>query len=214
MPRTPLDLSAGVIRRRETGVDMRAEIPVEKLREKQSEAAAEVLARAFHDQPSGRFWSPNAEHRMRVLRARFLRFVRYCLARGEPWIAAGREIAGVALWMPPDAAHMTTEDEREFGLDQLSMIFGEAAFGRYKPMRDLLGTLHDRDMAEAHWYLASIGVEPSRQGTGVGGGTLTTRVRSCRRRCISLLPGYNESQERGILRAPRFQDPHARCGAR
>src|SRR5262249_11214900 len=59
-----------------------------------------------------------------------------------------------------------------FGLDQLSMIFGEAAFGRYKPMRDLLGTLHDRDMAEAHWYLASIGVEPSRQGTGVGGALL------------------------------------------
>lgn len=36
------------------GAEMRGEIHFEKLQEEQTQTAAEVLARAFHDQPPGR----------------------------------------------------------------------------------------------------------------------------------------------------------------
>ena len=64
------------------------------------------------------------------------------------------------------------EQEREFGLDQLPEIFGKEAFARSHPLRDLLSELHARDMKEPHWYLPTLGVEPARQGTGVGSALL------------------------------------------
>jgi GNAT superfamily N-acetyltransferase len=42
----------------------------------------------------------------------------------------------------------------------------------YHPLRDLLNEPHDRDMRGPHWYLPIIGVEPSRQGTGIGSALL------------------------------------------
>lgn len=146
-------------------------IRVTRLLEAQIQRAAELLARAFHDQPFGRFWEPDPERRMRVLRERFLRFVRYCYSCGEAYITAD-ELVGVALWMPPNATRITVEQEREFGLDQLPEILGEKAFARYRPLRDLLDELHDCDMRGPHWYLPIIGVEPSRQVTGIGSALL------------------------------------------
>jgi ribosomal protein S18 acetylase RimI-like enzyme len=150
---------------------MLMEIRVARLRESQIEDAASLLARAFHDQPFERFVEPDAERRMRLLREVFLRLVRYCFACGEPYVSEDK-VAGVALWMPPDATHMTPEQEREFGLDRTSEIFGETAFARSRPLKDLLNELHERDMKEPHWYLPILGVDPSRQGTGVGGALL------------------------------------------
>jgi GNAT superfamily N-acetyltransferase len=152
---------------------MRMEISVAKLQGDQIEGAAELLAQAFNDQPFGRFWEPDPKRRMLILHERFLRFVRYCYTLGEPYVTAD-ELAGVALWMPPHATQITVEQEREFGLDELPEIFGEEAFARYRPLRDLLNELHGRDMRGPHWYLPIIGVDPSRQGTGVGSALLRT----------------------------------------
>ena len=147
------------------------EICVARLPESQIENAASLLARAFHDQPFERFYEPDAERRTRLLREVYLRLVRYCFACGEPYVT-GDELAGVALWMPPHATHMTPEQEREFGLDRSHEIFGETAFARSRPLLDLLNERHERDMKETHWYLPILGVDPSRQGTGVGGALL------------------------------------------
>lgn len=77
-------------------------IRVTRLLEGQIQRAAELLARAFHDQPFGRFWEPDPERRMRVLHERFLRFVGSCYSCGEAYITAD-ELVGVALWMPSNA---------------------------------------------------------------------------------------------------------------
>jgi GNAT superfamily N-acetyltransferase len=147
------------------------EIRIARLRENQVEDAASLLARAFHDQPFERFYEPDAERRMCLLHEVFLRLVRYCFAYGEPYVSED-EVTGVALWMPSHVTHMTPEQEREFGLDQTPEIFGETAFARSRPLGDLLNELHERDMKEPHWYLPILGVDPSRQGTGVGGALL------------------------------------------
>jgi GNAT superfamily N-acetyltransferase len=150
---------------------MAGKVRVTRLHEGQIDGAAQMLARAFHDQPYGVFYEPDPERRMRLLCEEFARLVRLCFALGEPYVTAD-ELAGVALWMPPPAARITAEQEREFGLDQLPAIFGEAAFTRFRPLRDLLSELHERDMREAHWYLPILGVDPARQGSGLGGALL------------------------------------------
>ncbi|MGH7779194.1 MAG: GNAT family N-acetyltransferase [Candidatus Binataceae bacterium] len=151
--------------------EMAQEIRVVKMRAEQIESAVELLARAFHDQPYGVFYEPDPARRMRLLREKFSRLVRYCFAYGEPYVAAD-EPAGVALWMPPHATPMTSEEVREFGLDQLPEIFGEAAFARFRPLRDLISELHERNIKEPHWYLPTLGVEPTRQGSGVASALL------------------------------------------
>ncbi len=167
-------------------------VRVERLREKQIEAAAELLTRAFHDQPHGGFWEPDPERRTRLLRERFLRSVRYSLARGEPYVAEDAGLAGVALWMPPQATWRTPEEEREYGFDQLPAIFGSKAFARYRRLGELLAGLHERDMKEAHWYLPTLGVEPTRQGTGVGGALLR---QGCARADEERLPCYLDTAQ-------------------
>lgn len=151
----------------------RLEIKVSKLTSGDAETAAEVLARAFHDQPYDSFFEPDAERRLRVLREVFRRRVRHCLLFGEPY-AAGDPIAGVALVNPPESVHATPEQEHDSGMDQVDEVFGRAASKRAAPLGDLLRDLHARDMKEPHWYLPILGVEPSHQGNGIGGALLQT----------------------------------------
>ena len=47
--------------------------------------------------------------------------------------------------------------------------FGLGAFGRYMKWASFSEHLHKRDMPPRHWYLPLIGVDPSRQGKGLGG---------------------------------------------
>jgi GNAT superfamily N-acetyltransferase len=163
------------------------EIGIRRLREDQIEAGVELLARAFHDSPHAEFWEPDPERRVHLLREQFLRSVRYCFARGEPHVAESEQIAGVALWMPPHSTHRTSEEDRDFGFDQLPVIFGEAAFARYRLLGELLTELHERDMSEPHWYLPTLGVDPARHGTGIGGALLR---QGCIRADETSLPCY------------------------
>ena len=151
---------------------MPRELRVTKLQSAQIESAADLLARAFHDQPYEMFWEQDGDRRLRILRESFSRLAQHCVAYGEPRAAADDQLAGVALWLPPGATHITPEQERECGLDQMPAIFGEAAFARSAPLRNLLHESHERAMKEPHWYLPILGVGPSRQGTGVGGALL------------------------------------------
>jgi ribosomal protein S18 acetylase RimI-like enzyme len=167
------------------------DIKVTKLTNTQAEAAAELLARAFHDQPYNVFIEPDVERRRRLLVNVFRWRVRHSLMYGEPY-AAGDPIAGVALVIPPGATHATAEQERASGLDRMEEVFGQAAFERAAPLGDLLRERHDRDMQEPHWYLPILGVDPSHQGTGVGGALLRAVIA---RAAEDLLPCYLDTAQ-------------------
>src|SRR5437870_9958192 len=143
---------------------------VVSLSKEHSAEAAAMLARAFHNQPFGIFYAPDAGERMQLLQEQFVRLVRYCCIHGEPYTTAGR-VEGVALWMPP-GSRMTAEQEQEFGFDQLPAIFGPDAFSRYRPVRDCLNAIHEGEVKEPHWYLPILGVEPAQQGSGIGSALL------------------------------------------
>ncbi len=144
---------------------------VMRLSKQRSAEVVGVLARAFHDQPFGIFYEPDPQERMRLLQEQFTRLVNYCCAYGEPYTTTGT-IEGAALWMPPGATQITPEHQHEFGFDELPGIFGQRAYSRYRPMRDSTSSIHRHEMKEPHWYLPILGVEPSRQGCGVGSALL------------------------------------------
>jgi ribosomal protein S18 acetylase RimI-like enzyme len=51
---------------------------------------------------------------------------------------------------------------------------------RFTPMVAYLQELHQRDMQMPHWFLFCLGVEPARQGQGIGSQLLPPNPPACK----------------------------------
>ncbi len=130
--------------------------------------ASEVLGRAFQDDPGFTWLLPDESKRSRDLPWFMGVYARYCHRYGEIHTTLD-QVNGVAVWVPPGKFPVST-----IGLMLGGMIFapfklGPAAFGRFIGATNYMENLHERDAPLRHWYLAALGVDPSRQGHGVGG---------------------------------------------
>ena len=93
---------------------------------------------------------------------------RYALKYGQIDVtAAGPE--AVALWLPPQRPMIGTLRITRTGMWLAPLKVGFGAFGRYMKWANFSEHLHKRDMPPRHWYLPIIGVDPPRQGKGLGG---------------------------------------------
>lgn len=131
------------------------------------ELAAGILAHAFHTDPPFEYFIPDPVKRSQVLPQFFTRFVRHGKLFGEVYMPPSPEAA--AIWLSPGNVDMTSDRERRSGLDELPEVFGEESFARLAPFLAHMEDMHHTTMTSDHWYLAFIGVEPGRQGRGVGG---------------------------------------------
>ena len=136
--------------------------------------AADVLARAFHDDLVFSWMLPAEHTRNRRLRRYFVTELRHeSLRHGAVEVARDRgRIAGVAVWFPPGTWSGTQVGAlpgylRAFGrrLDSCSRYMSVAV------------RAHPRE--QPHWYLAIIGVDPSHKGQGVGAALLRSRLERC-----------------------------------
>jgi hypothetical protein len=143
-------------------------IRVIRLPEDQIEAAKEILAAAYFNEPYAVAFEPDDGRRLDAWRRGFAPDVRYCLCHGEPHLALrkGRPV-GVALWMPPHVEPPMPEVEREFGLDGLQEIFGQA-YIRFLPLERLLLDMRRESMNRPHWFLRLLGIDPSEAYEEVG----------------------------------------------
>ena len=140
---------------------------VVKLPRTRTEEAGEVLGRAFHDDP---YWSwvlPGESKRAQVLPWFMEVWVRCCHKYGQVHTTAD-SVAGVAAWMPPGKFPVSLVTVMLTGMVLVPLKFGPAAFGRLMSSTNYVERLHMRDVPLRHWYLATLGVDPSRQGQGVG----------------------------------------------
>jgi len=140
---------------------------VVKLPRTRTEEAGEVLARAFHDDP---YWSwvlPGQSKRAQVLPWFMEVWVRYCHKYGQVHTTADN-VAGVAAWMPPGNFPGSLVRLTLMGMILAPLKFGLAAFGRLMSSTNYVERLHKRDVPLRHWYLPTLGVDPPRQGQGVG----------------------------------------------
>lgn len=134
--------------------------------------AAEVLGRAFHDDPMSRYLVPDDAKRARLLPIFFSIQVQYCLRYGEVYTNPGLD--GVACWLSPSNTvptfgRLARVGVRSPGVRRVPCEFGLSGLRRYLDAERYSGDIHRRAAPELHWYLWIIGVEPACQGKGIGG---------------------------------------------
>ncbi len=139
----------------------------------QAADAAGVLARAFFEDPSWVWAVPDDTRRRRVQAWFFRAALRYGLRYGDVHVTADR-VDGAALWLPP-GSRLTALRLARVGLLAMPLRAGLSAFWRFTTMGSALEERHREDAPFPHWYLWLLGVEPSRQGRGVGS-SLVRRV--------------------------------------
>jgi ribosomal protein S18 acetylase RimI-like enzyme len=131
------------------------------------DAAANVLVRAFADDPGLLFVLPDRAERVRLaptLARAMIRFVARC---GAPLVTRGT-VRGVALWFPPDAADATSDDFAVTGMADMPRFIGPEALARFNRLANRLDDLHPQLAPEPHWYLTMLGVDPGWQRQGIG----------------------------------------------
>jgi GNAT superfamily N-acetyltransferase len=134
-------------------------------------ASAAVLARAFDDDPVFRYLYPTPRRRWWSCRSFLRAIVRDGLPFGEVWAAVDDGgVIGTAGWLPEGSY----PPSRRRAARQLLSAW--QAFLTPHTFRDGLRYLTETEKLHPkapHWYLAVIGVEPARQGEGLGGKLLS-----------------------------------------
>lgn len=148
-----------------------------------------VLGRAFHDDPVSLFMTPDEQQRPARLAGVFGAMARYLHMPfgGTEVLLQDGAIRAAALWDPPGATQpawwrgllMMAATTRVLRKDASKM----ATFGQ---------TLDRVRPKDQHWYLAVIGTEPDRQGTGLGTALIRSRLDRCDQEG---LPAYLESSK-------------------
>jgi GNAT superfamily N-acetyltransferase len=134
----------------------------------QVEAAGRLLARAFFDDPGAAIIEPDASRRAAVNRVLFELDIASALGAAWACLDAGR-LAGVAVWIAPDAAPEDLDDRR---LSRARSAIGDAAVDRWAAMLVEFERARREAIEEPHWFLALLGTDPDRQGRGVGAALL------------------------------------------
>jgi ribosomal protein S18 acetylase RimI-like enzyme len=134
----------------------------------QVEEAGDMLGRAFFDNPMAVYLLPDAETRLRPLSWMFETTVRYGDLYGEVYTTAD-SLDGAAIWLTPESPSMSRETIAAAGMMDMPQQMGAEAFQRLMVMKNHFDELRQRDAPERHWYLWTLGVDPPRQGQGVGG---------------------------------------------
>jgi len=120
-------------------------------------AATAVLTLAFSTDPAARWTWPDPKTYLAALPRFVEAFGGAAFHKGSAHYIPG---AGVALWLPPDV------DSDEAAMMELMRTTVDPATASDGPqvMQQMM-SYHPR---EPHWYLPLLGVDPARQGNGLG----------------------------------------------
>lgn len=138
-----------------------------RIGEGQSERVAELLARAFQDDPLMVAALPDAARRARSLPRLIGLNVRYAVRYGEVYATPGME--GAAVWLPPGRTSTSVGRMLRVGALTAPLTVNWAALRRLAALEVQTNRLHRHCAPMPHWYLSQIGVEPVLWGHGFAG---------------------------------------------
>ncbi len=147
---------------------MTMETRVLRLQDVQLAEAGQVLGRAFFDDPMMVYVMPDDDQRRDILPAFMQAGVRICLPHGETYTTPG-SVQGSANWLPPGKTELDEATLAAAGALDVIGRMGDAAGERFGTLMAQLAELHAEAVPPDHWYLLLLGVDPPRQGQGVGG---------------------------------------------
>jgi ribosomal protein S18 acetylase RimI-like enzyme len=140
-------------------------------------ALAAVLSRSFHDDPLMGFLLPDQATRDADLHVLFTVAASAGLRRGHTYVLTepAGEIAGAAIWSPPEVEPLS-DDEAGPLADAIVGRYGNDGLMRLGAMSEAMDANHP-DIP--HLYLFIVGVDPSRQGNGLGESLLVPTLANC-----------------------------------
>ena len=161
-------------------------------RESLAAAATSVITLAFASDPVARWTYPDPDQYLEHFPAFVRAFAGRSFTQGTAYLSP--DGGGAALWLGPRIE--PNEDEL------LGLIWSSTSDQVQKDLFPMLQQMEAFHPSEPHWYLPMIGVEPSRQGSGVGSALLQHTLATCD---VDGLPAYLESTNpRNISLYERF----------
>jgi ribosomal protein S18 acetylase RimI-like enzyme len=138
---------------------------------------ATVLSRSFHDDPLMTFVCPDQATRDADLNILFTVAASAGLRRGHTYVLAepAGEIAGAAIWSPPEVEALS-DDAAGPLIDAIVGRYGDEGLMRLGAMSEAMDANHPDS---PHLYLFIVGVDPSRQGNGLGERLLAPALAHC-----------------------------------
>ncbi|MGO8872607.1 MAG: GNAT family N-acetyltransferase [Acidimicrobiales bacterium] len=120
---------------------------------------AALLARAFADDPIGR-WYLDCDDPVVLMELEFLLAAQQLTAIGMLWVTD--DLTGAAAWMEPGSRY------DDAAIDAVVLPRLAAHGGATDRLVGFWSWADDHRPALPHWYLDVIGVDPGRRGTGTG----------------------------------------------
>jgi ribosomal protein S18 acetylase RimI-like enzyme len=155
--------------------------------------AVQIIRMAFGSDPIARWVYPDPAFYMGIFPEFVRAFAGKAFENGTAYVA--RENAGAALWLQPGVG----PDEE--AVDRI--LDSTVAPSVQRDLAVVMRKMSESHPKEPHWYLPMIGVDPMRQGRGIGG----TLMRYALERCDEeQLPAYLESSN------PKNITLYQRCG--
>jgi ribosomal protein S18 acetylase RimI-like enzyme len=160
-------------------------------------ALAEMLARAFEDDPVAEWVSPLAGTRLAMLERFHAARLRHMLPHGEVWMTVGGEAA--AVWAPPETGKTTVRHE----LELTRSVLAPRLLPRLPMVQRGMNRMEKAHPHEPpHYYLAVLGTNPAAQGRGLGTKVLEPVLAQCDRDGIGAY--LESSKERNVDYYARF----------
>lgn len=153
------------------GLDDGPPVAVVPLPEDRGPAVAALFSRAFQDDPPLVHACPDPEERARWLPWLF----RWSTWRGlllRQTLHTAGPLVGVAVTTGPERCEITAEELARFGYGRGREAVGADVWDRVMAASaatfDAVDAALHRAIAEPHWYLGAIAVEPTQQRQGIG----------------------------------------------
>jgi ribosomal protein S18 acetylase RimI-like enzyme len=136
-----------------------------RLTKAQVRPVAEMMARAFQDDPGSVYFFPDVSERKNKLPYIFQLMIRYGLLYGEAY-ATSPNLEGAAVWLPSEKVPRTLWGNIRSG--SLSRLFkvGRKTAAKEKTLGEYVSSIRERHAPSTYWYLLLLGVDPVSQGKG------------------------------------------------
>lgn len=168
---------------------IRTPVSVRPVRREDFAPLADVLARAFYDDPVTTWFYPNA--RRRPMHARRFFAIRLRQLAPQELMYTTPELTGAALWAGPGR----WRDDTRQSLMLLPML--PVLLPRIMRVTRAVREIERHHPAEPHFYLSAVGTEPGLQGRGIGSALLGPVLERCDARAV---PAFLECSKESNVR--------------
>jgi GNAT superfamily N-acetyltransferase len=187
----------------------RPDVAPRKLDRREVDRASYALGRAFYDDPMMMYFMPSDAKRTDVMTYVMRCAVRMAFPEGESYTVDTAD-NGAALFLPPGVSTVPLGRVLRTILPE-AWRFGLGPIGRYLAVMKELEAKHP---AGDHWYLATLGVEPDRQGLGLGGFMISAILKRAEAEGTTVYLETNKARNVVFYQKHGFRiDDHFNCHA-